>query len=86
MRNNELKHRMVQKLDYQYKEGYEISPDGNNPERDEFRKVILEERLRSALIKINSDILVKKSIIQLHKFSIPIFQIYLIVIVKFIHG
>ena len=29
-------------LGYEYKNGYEISPDGNNPERDEFRKVILE--------------------------------------------
>jgi type I restriction enzyme R subunit len=61
-------------LDYQYKEGYEISPDGNNPERDEFRKVILEERLRSALIKINSDIPSQKinsSIIQILNPNIP---------------
>ena len=43
-------------LGYQYKDGYEIAPEGVNPERDDFRKVILEDRLRSALIKINSDI------------------------------
>ena len=43
-------------LGYQYKDVYEIAPEGFNPERDDFRKVILEDRLRSALIKINSDI------------------------------
>ena len=43
-------------LGYQYKDGYEIAPEGINPERDDFRKVILEDRLRSALIKINPDI------------------------------
>ncbi len=43
-------------LGYQYKDGYEIAPEGINPERDDFRQVILEDRLRSALIKINSDI------------------------------
>ena len=43
-------------LGYQYKDGYEIAPEGVNPERDDFRQVILEERLRSALIKINPDI------------------------------
>ena len=40
-------------LGYQYKNGYEISPEGTDSERDDFRQVILEERLRSALIKIN---------------------------------
>ena len=43
-------------LGYKYKSGYEISPERENPERDDFKKVILEERLRSSLIKINSDI------------------------------
>ena len=43
-------------LGYQYKDGYEIAPEGANPERDDFRQVILEERLRSALIRINPDI------------------------------
>ena len=43
-------------LGYQYKHGNDISPEGKEPERSDFRKVILEDRLRSALIKINSDI------------------------------
>ncbi len=43
-------------LGYEYKDGYEIAPEGANPERDDFRQVILEERLRSALIRINPDI------------------------------
>ena len=43
-------------LSYEYKNGYEISPEGISPERNEFKQVILEERLRSALIKINHDI------------------------------
>ena len=33
-------------LGYQYKDGYEIAPEGENPERDDFRQVILEERLK----------------------------------------
>ena len=43
-------------LGYQYKDGYEIAPEGVSSERDDFRQVILEERLRSALIRINPDI------------------------------
>ena len=41
-------------LEYQYKTGYDIAPEGNSPERDDFRKVILEDRLKSSLTKINS--------------------------------
>jgi len=43
-------------LGYQYKDGYEIAPEGVNPERNNFRQVVLEDRLRSALIRINPDI------------------------------
>ena len=43
-------------LGYKYKYGYEIAPDGKHPERDNYRKVILEERLSSALKRINPDI------------------------------
>ena len=42
-------------LGYHYKHGNDISPEGVEPERSDFRKVILEDRLKSALIKINSD-------------------------------
>jgi type I restriction enzyme R subunit len=55
-------------IGYQYKDGYEISPEGSEPERDEFKQVILEKRLISALIKINSDIpieIIHKYIFQL---------------------
>ena len=43
-------------LGYKYKYGYEIAPDSKHHERDNYRKVILEERLSSALKRINPDI------------------------------
>ena len=43
-------------LGYEYKDGYEIAPEGIDPERDNFKQVILEERLKNSLVKINSDI------------------------------
>ena len=61
-------------LGYQYKDGYEIAPEGINPERDNFRQVILEERLRSALIRINPDIpnqTIQNSIPQILNPNIP---------------
>ena len=63
-----------QELGYQYKDGYEIAPEGVNPERDNFRQVILEERLNSALIKINPDIpnqTIQNSIPQILNPNIP---------------
>ena len=63
-----------EELGYQYKDGYKIAPEGINPERDDFRKVILEDRLRSALIKINSDIpsqTINNSISQILNPNIP---------------
>ena len=43
-------------LGYEYKDGHDIAPESNNSERDDFRKVILEDRLKSSLIRINPDI------------------------------
>ena len=43
-------------LGYEYKDGLDIAPESNNPERDDFRKVILEDRLKSSLTRINPDI------------------------------
>ena len=43
-------------LGYEYKDGHDIAPESNNPERDDFRKVILEDRLKSSLTRINPDI------------------------------
>ncbi len=43
-------------LGYQYKCGYDIAPDSGEPERTDYRSVILPDRLRSALARINPDI------------------------------
>ena len=43
-------------LGYEYKDSHDIAPESINPERDDFRKVILEDRLKSSLIRINPDI------------------------------
>ncbi len=43
-------------LGYQYKCGYDIAPDGEKPERTEYRSVILQDRLQEALIRINPDL------------------------------
>ena len=43
-------------LGYQYKCGYDIASDGDEPERIDYRSVILQERLQSALTRINPDI------------------------------
>ena len=34
-------------LGYQYKDGYEIAPEGLNSERDDFRQVILEVTIKN---------------------------------------
>ena len=62
-------------LGYGYKNGYEISPEGSNSERDDFRKVILEERLSSALKRINPDIpdkTINNSVTQILNPNIPV--------------
>lgn len=43
-------------LNYTYMNGYEISPGGKYQERESYKDVVLEERLRNALYSINSDI------------------------------
>ena len=61
-------------IGYQCKHGNEISPEGNDSERDDFKKVILEERLRSTLIRINPDIpnqVINNSISQILNPNIP---------------
>ena len=61
-------------LGYTYKNGYEISPEGIIPERSEFRNVILEERLSTALKKINLDVpekTISNSIIHILNPNIP---------------
>ena len=61
-------------LGYQYKDGCEIAPEGVNPERDDFRKVILEDRLRSALIRNNPEVpirTIESAVLQLSNPNIP---------------
>ena len=43
-------------LGYDYVCGYEITPDGEKPERPSYRSVILENRLLSALTRLNPEI------------------------------
>ena len=65
---------LFKEIGYQYKNGYEISPEGLTPERADFKKVILEERLKSVLLKINPGIpteVIKNAISQLLNLNIP---------------
>lgn len=43
-------------LEYDYLLGYEISPDSQNPQRKSYDEVILFNRLKNALIKLNTTI------------------------------
>lgn len=43
-------------LGYSVLHGPDIAPDGNNPERDDYRQVVLAGRLRAALHKLNPGI------------------------------
>ena len=45
-----------QELGYQYIYGPVLAPEGKNQERKDFKTVILEDRLRLALQRINNDI------------------------------
>ena len=42
-----------QSIGYSYVNGYDIAPDGNSPERSDYRQIILHNRLLSALETIN---------------------------------
>ncbi|GGJ01792.1 type I restriction endonuclease subunit R [Paenibacillus hunanensis] len=44
-----------QELNYTWSYGPEISPEGEYPERERYNDIILSERLRDALIRINPD-------------------------------
>ena len=41
---------------YQFVHGPDIAPDGTNPERADYRQVVLIERLRSAIDRLNPGI------------------------------
>lgn len=44
---------ILKELDYQYEFGPDIGHDGERPERQGYKEVILEQRLRDALVKLN---------------------------------
>ena len=43
-------------IGYQYACGYDIAPDGDTPEREDYRSVILKRRLTAALHRLNPNI------------------------------
>ena len=43
-------------IGYEYKHGNDIAPNSQTPERDDFRQVILKDRLRSALKQLNPNV------------------------------
>ncbi len=45
-----------QSIGYDYICGYDIAPDGDNPERSDYRQIILHERLLNRLLAINPNI------------------------------
>lgn len=45
-----------EEIDYSSISGHKISPGGEYPERKEYTEVVLKDRLRNALYKINPDI------------------------------
>ncbi|WP_368996962.1 type I restriction endonuclease subunit R [Caldifermentibacillus hisashii] len=46
----------LQEMDYEYAFGPDLSVDGPRPERNDFREVVLDGRLRDALFKLNRDL------------------------------
>ncbi|NYS75866.1 MULTISPECIES: type I restriction endonuclease subunit R [Bacillus] len=47
---------ILQEMNYEYVFGPEIGHDGERPERQDYREVILEQRLRDSLYKLNCDL------------------------------
>ncbi len=47
---------ILRDLDYKIINGYDISPDGKNPERKNYQEVVLVERLKKAVDKLNPEI------------------------------
>ena len=45
-----------QSIGYDYVCGYDIAPDGDSPERTDYRQIILHDRLLSSLVAINPHI------------------------------
>ena len=54
LENNSIE--WFKEIGYEFVHGPDIAPDSKSPERDDFRKVILEDRLRSALQRLNPEV------------------------------
>ena len=42
-----------QELGYDYLHGYDISPDSDTPQRESYQEVLLSNKVKSALTKLN---------------------------------
>ena len=58
---------LLEKHGYRYMYGPDISPEGNNPLRDGFDEVILEEKLKAAIRRINPGISEEAEVDGLHR-------------------
>ena len=61
-------------IGYQFAHGPDIAPDSKSPERDDFRKVILEDRLRSTLQRLNPEVpskTIDTAVLQITNSNIP---------------
>ena len=58
---------LLEKQGYRYMYGPDISPEGNNPLRDGFDEVILEEKLKAAIRRINPGISEEAEVDGLHR-------------------
>lgn len=47
---------LLETLGYKYRYGYDIQPEGQHPERESFSDILLKDRLKNAIAKLNPDI------------------------------
>lgn len=47
---------LLETLGYKYQYGYDIQPEGQHPERETFSDILLKDRLKNAIAKLNPDI------------------------------
>ena len=61
-------------IGYSFVHGPDLASDGESPEREDFRQVILIDRLRSALKKLNPEVpqaTIESAVLQLTNPNIP---------------
>ncbi|HEY9866695.1 MAG TPA: type I restriction endonuclease subunit R [Candidatus Obscuribacterales bacterium] len=47
---------LLENLGYNYRNGHDIEPEGQHPERESFSDILLKDRLKNAIAKLNPDI------------------------------